>query len=71
MKTIGKYAFYGCKNLKKITIQTKSLNKKNVGKKAFKGIHSKAVITVPKSKIAAYDKLLTDKGVGPKAKFKK
>ena len=68
---IGKYAFYGCKKLKKITIKTKSLTKKNVGTKAFKGISAKATIKVPSSKLTSYEKLLTDKGVGPKAKIKK
>lgn len=43
--TIGKNAFYGAKNLKKITIKTKSLTK--IGAKALKGISSKVVIKLP------------------------
>jgi hypothetical protein len=68
---IGKQAFYGCKNLKTVTIKTKKLTSKNVGSKAFKGIHSKAAIKVPKSKLASYKKILKAKGIGSKVKVKK
>ena len=68
---IGKSAFYGCKSLKSITVQSKKLTKKNVGSKAFQGIHPKAVIKVPKSRLSAYKKLLKSKGVGAKARWKK
>ena len=68
---IGKQAFYGCKNLKTINIKTIKLTNKNVGSKAFKGIHSKATIKVPKKKLSAYKKLLKAKGVGSKATIKK
>ncbi len=68
---IGKKAFYGCKNLKKITIKSTHLTKKSVGAKAFKGIHKKAVIKVPKSKFKSYKKILKARGVGKKAKYKK
>ena len=44
---------------------------KNVGSKAFKGIHAKATIKVPKSKLKNYKKLLKARGVGKKAKIKK
>lgn len=71
VKIIGEGAFYGCKNLKKITIKTTKLTNKNVGKKAFKGISSKAVIKVPKNKAADYKKLLQSKGISPKVKIKK
>ncbi|MDD6069368.1 MAG: type I pullulanase [Clostridiales bacterium] len=71
VKAIGEDAFYGSKNLKKITIKTTKLTNKNVGKKAFKGISSKAVIKVPKNKAAAYKKLLQSKGISPKVKIKK
>ncbi len=68
---IDKNAFYGCKNLKNITIQSKKLTSKNVGSNAFKGIYSKAVIKVPKSKLAAYNKMLKIRGVGAKVKIKR
>ncbi len=68
VKKIGKSAFYGCKKLKSITIKSKMLTGKNVGGMAFKGIHAKAAIKVPKSKLSAYKKLLRAKGIGAKVK---
>lgn len=65
---IGTKAFYGCKNLKNITIQTTNL--KNVGAKAFFGIYKKAVIKVPASKKTTYKKLLEKKGQGSGVKIK-
>ncbi|MBD5544321.1 MAG: leucine-rich repeat protein [Lachnospiraceae bacterium] len=76
--TIGKYvtkigtnAFYGCQKLKTVTIKTTKL--KTVGKKAFQGIVKSATIKVPKSKLAAYKKILQKKTIGlpAKAKIKK
>lgn len=71
VQKIGKSAFYGCKNLKQITIQSKKLTNKNVGSKAFKNTAAKPTIKVPKSKLAAYRKLLKAKGISSKAKIKK
>ncbi|MCM1162472.1 MAG: leucine-rich repeat protein [Roseburia sp.] len=71
IKTIGQNAFYGCKQLKNITIKTKKLTTKSVGSKAFKGIHSKAVIKVPKAKLKTYKKLLKSRGIGSKVTVKK
>lgn len=68
---IGKQAFYGCKKLKTITIKTKKLTGKKVGSKAFKGIHSKATVKVPKSKLKIYKQMLKAKGIGSKVKVKK
>ena len=65
--SIGKKAFYGCKNLK--TINIKSTNLKTVGANAFKGIHAKAKIKVPKKKLKSYKKLLKGKGQGKKVKI--
>lgn len=67
--TIGSKAFYGCKNLKKITV--KSVKLKSVGKNAFKGVHKKAVIKVPKSKLAKYKKLFRNRGQKKTVKIKK
>lgn len=53
---IGSQAFASCKKLKAVTVKSAVLNK--VGKNAFKGIHAKAKIKVPKKKLAAYKKLL-------------
>lgn len=44
VKAIGREAFSGCKNLKKITLKIKNLTKKNVGAKAFAGVNRKVVI---------------------------
>jgi hypothetical protein len=60
---IGKNAFNGCKKLKTIQIKTTKLTKKTVGANAFKGINSKAAITVPKNKLSAYKKLLKARGI--------
>jgi hypothetical protein len=49
IRKIGKNAFFGCKNLKKITVKSKYLTKKAVGKGAFKNINKKAVFYIPKS----------------------
>lgn len=68
---IGKQAFYKCKNLKTVTIKTTKLTTKNVGSKAFSGVHSKMTIKVPKSKLKAYKKMLKQKGISLQAKVKK
>ena len=70
LKKIGKQAFYGCKNLKTIVINTTKLSAGRVGSKAFAGTYSKATIKVPKIKYAAYVKLLKEWGVGAKANIK-
>lgn len=71
VKKIGKQTFYGCKKLKSITVKTTKLSSKTVGKKAFSGTSSKAVVKVPKSRIKAYRKLLIARGIYKKAKIKK
>ncbi len=52
--------FYGCKNLKMITVKSTKL--KSVGKNVFKGIHKNAKIKVPAGKLKKYKKLLGKKG---------
>ncbi|MBE5871087.1 MAG: hypothetical protein E7294_07505 [Lachnospiraceae bacterium] len=66
--TIGANAFKGDKNLKKITIKSTVLKK--VGKGAFKGIHKKATIKVPKKQKKIYQKLLKKKGQASTVKIK-
>jgi arabinogalactan endo-1,4-beta-galactosidase len=69
---IGSKAFYGCTKLKTVTIKTKKLTTKKVGSKAFTKISSKATIKVPASKLKAYKKLLSKKGItGKKQTVKK
>lgn len=70
VRSIGKQAFSGCKNLKSIMIKTTYLTKKSVGAKAFKGIHAKATIKVPKKQKKAYQKFLKTKGIGKGVKIK-
>lgn len=69
VRSIGRNAFDGCRNLKKIVVKSSNLSRKSVGSKVFKGIHPKAKIKVPKSKLKIYQKLLRSKGVGAKIKI--
>ena len=68
VKKIGSKAFYGAKNLKKVTIKTKNLT--SVGSGAFKGVSKKITIKVPAGKKKAYQKLMKKKGLPTKAKWK-
>lgn len=74
IKTIGKQAFYGCKNLKKITIFTTNLTSKSIGSQAFtkagSSNYKKLVVSVPKSKKKSYIKLLRKSGLSSKVKIK-
>ena len=67
---IGKKAFYNCKKLKTLTIQTKKLTSKKVGSKAFSKTPAKLKVKVPKKVKKAYKKWLYKKGVNKKAKIK-
>ena len=69
--TIGKNAFYGCKNLKKITIKSEKLTSKSIAKNAFRGISKKTVVKVPASKYKAYKKMLYAKGLNEKVQILK
>ena len=66
---IGTAAFYGDKKLKTIVISSAKL--KSVGKQAFKGIYTKAVVKAPKSRLNAYKKLLKRAGLPKKARIVK
>lgn len=57
---IGSRAFYGCRNLKQMTINSDKLN--IVSTKAIKGIYKKAKIRVPKGKAASYRKMFSRAG---------
>lgn len=59
IKSIPLNTFYGCKNLKTLTIVSKNI--KSVGTKAVYGTNSKLKIIVPSSKVNAYKKLFTKK----------
>lgn len=57
---IGKKAFYNCPKLKKITVKSKKIT--GVGGNALKGIHGKAKVKVPASRLKKYKKLFKKKG---------
>ena len=71
IKKIGKNAFYGCENLKKIIIKSKQLKINKVQKNAFKFIYPKADVKVPKTKINLYKKIIRARGGGNKIKIHK
>ena len=68
---IGKEAFYGCSKLKKITIKSTKITRKNVGSKAFKGIYKNAYIKLPASKYKTYQKIINNAGAGTRYIYKK
>ncbi len=70
IKKIGKNAFKGCKNLKKITIKTKSLKAGTVGKNALRGCNAKFQVKVPKGKKTLYKNLFKKAGVSRRAVVK-
>ena len=62
------YVFAGCDNLKKITIKSKKI--KAIGKRAFSGIHPKAVFDVPDKCITKYKEMLVKSKSFKKGKVK-
>lgn len=56
---ISQKAFYKKSKIKNVVIKATGIT--SIGKNAFKGINSKATITVPKAKYAKYKKMLTKK----------
>lgn len=69
INTIGKRAFYKCSKLKTLTIKSKKITKKKIGKQAFSQISKKAVFKVPKGKLKTYKKILRSKGLNKKARI--
>lgn len=71
---IGKKAFFGCQNLKKITIKTTKLKAKTVGAKAFTKAgsknYNKLTVKVPKKCKKTYPKILKKKGLSGRAKIR-
>lgn len=70
VKSIGKQAFYNCKKLKNITIDTTKLTAKSVGSNAFRGTSAKGTVKVPASKKHIYRELLWVKGLNEKVTVK-
>ena len=67
IKKIDKMAFYGCKSLKSIVIDTLNLKSGSIGADAFKKVNKNVRVYVPKSKYNVYKKLLKKAGIGSKA----
>jgi hypothetical protein len=65
--SISADAFYGCKKLKSITIQSTKLTE--IGENAFESVSGKVTVKVPAAKWKAYKKLL--KSCGYKGKVQK
>lgn len=57
---IEEYAFDGCKQLKKIMIKSEQIE--YMGKNAFRGIHAKGVIYVPRSCLKEYREMVRETG---------
>lgn len=71
VKTIGENAFYGCKNLKMITVKNTTMTSKTLSAKAFAGTPAKLIVKVPVTKLTYYKKLFAVKGLSKKAVVKK
>lgn len=67
IKKIDKMAFYGCKSLKSIVIDTLNLKSGSIGAEAFKKVNKNVRVYVPKSKYNVYKKLLKRADIGSKA----
>ena len=74
IESIGSKAFYGCRNLTRITIKTTKLTGKKIGSQAFTKAgskrYNKLTVTVPKSKKKAYKTMLKKRGIHKKVKIK-
>ncbi len=66
---IGNKAFYGARKCKTITIKSKKLTSKKIGKKAFGKIYKKVQVNVPKKKYKSYRHWLYKRGIPKKAKI--
>ena len=69
VKVIGKYAIYGDKKLKGITIKSRYI--RSVGTRAFRGIYSRAVIKMPRAKYTSYKRLFRGKGLSSRVTYRR
>ena len=67
---IGKQAFASCTKLKKVIFKTSELTAKKMGANVFTGVPENAIVKVPKSKRASYQKIFRQKGLNKKVKVK-
>ena len=66
IKKIDKMAFYGCKSLKSIVIDTLNLKSGSIGAEAFKKVNKNVRVYVPKSKYNVYKSCLKEQALGRK-----
>ena len=66
---IGKQAFFKCKRLKTMVIETMALTGSTVKAAAFKGTVKKAAVQVPSQVLGYYKNLLPRKGINSKARI--
>jgi len=66
VKKIGEKAFYNCKMLKTVTINTTGITKDSIGKEAFKNVPKTVTVKCPKKKLEEYKNLLIKAGVNKK-----
>ncbi|MBQ7563790.1 MAG: Ig-like domain-containing protein [Lachnospiraceae bacterium] len=71
VEEIGEKAFFRCKGLKRIQIETTKLTPFSVGKDAFKKTSKRIVVSVPASVYKSYKKLLKKRGISRKAIIRK
>ncbi len=64
-------AFYGCKNLRRVTFKTTTLSKKSVGKNAFGKINNRASYLIPSEKLKKYKRWLKKRGAIKQQIFRK
>lgn len=69
VEKIGKRAFFGLKKLRKVKFRC--VNLKSIDEKAFKDIHPKAKMKLPKTKYKDYMKLIKKSVVSDKTKYTK
>ena len=62
VRKIGSKAFYNCRKLSKIIINSTNLSSGKIAANAFVGTKKKAIVKVPKSKYKTYKKYISKKG---------
>ncbi len=63
VNTIGDRAFRNCRKLRKLYIQCTKLKPDDIGNRAFDGVCSGLKVSVPRSKLEEYKKMLQNKGL--------
>ena len=61
VRQIGPAAFKGCRNLKTVVLETRSLSRSSVGNRAFKGIKKKCKVYVPSDRLKEYKRWIRKK----------